>query len=243
MKKRIADLSPEEQERVRKYNREQKQKSRAKQKDESHIPSADEWTWNWSENFPEQYRELNAFEQEFSAKVYQELGRGEFHPYSSPEAETLSWVAITSYCLRKKDSPWVREVENPNGILVGGLFYPDTLGTDLVANTHHFGLETSATYVALYRELLRTLDKKFGHEQTEAARDIKAELAGTYVLPQLPELPKAEPKKIQEAPSVPSDAETLEQRRTKLLDQLKPQFRVHDPNVSPDARRYLDGTL
>jgi hypothetical protein len=182
MKKKIAELPLEEQERIRQYNREQKQKSRAKQKAES-TPTAGEWSWNWAENFPSQARELNAYEQEFSAKVYEELGRGQFHSYGSPEAETLSWVAVTSYCLRKNNSPWVREVLSPNGIKVGGLFYPDVLGSNLVANTYRFGLASSPTYAAVYRELLRTLDIRFGHEETEHARAIEAELAGTYVLP------------------------------------------------------------
>jgi hypothetical protein len=41
--------------------------------------------------------------------------------------------------------------------------------------------------------------------------------------------------------TAPSDAEILEQGHTKLSRQLRPQFRIHDPNVSPEARRYLDG--
>jgi len=68
---------------------------------------------------------------------------------------------------------------------------------------------------------------------------VKAEIGGTYVVPPLPELPEAEPKTIQEAPSVPSDAEILERGRMQLSNQLS----VQDPNLSPDARRYLDGTV
>jgi hypothetical protein len=66
------------------------------------------------------------------------------------------------------------------------LFYPEALGSGLVENTHHFGLEASAIYAAAYRELLHNLDEKFGDEHTEHARDIKTELAGEYVL-KLPE--------------------------------------------------------
>jgi hypothetical protein len=192
MKKKISELTPEEQEKVRAYNRENKRKSREAQKT-AQTPSADQWTWNWPEHFPEQNKELNAYEQKFSAKVFEELGR-EFHPHSSPEAETLSWVTVTAYCFRKNDSPWVHEVDSPNGIIVGGLFYPDVLGSDLVANTHRFGLETSATYAALYRELLRILDKKFGHERTEDAAAVRAELAGTYIY--VPPHPKPERRNL-----------------------------------------------
>jgi len=237
MKKKIGDLTPEEQEKVRAYNREQKRRSRANQKAESYIPSVEEWSWNWSENFPVQNRELNAYEQDFSRKVLEELGR-EFRPYSSPELETLSWVAVTSYCFKKKDSPWVREVASPDGIKVGGLFYPDVLGSDLVANTHRFGLETSATYVALYRELLRILDKKCGHERTEDAAAVRAELAGTYVyVPPQPKLvPKSEPKPELKPDVVTPVAEPK-------IEQPIPNVNWSQLNKDLDeqARRFLDG--
>ena len=51
--------------------------------------------------------------------------------------------------------------------------------------------------------------------------------------------PPVPPQTIPE-PTVPSDAE-VEQGRIRLPNQSRPQFRVHDPNISPDARRYLDG--
>src|SRR6266567_1578492 len=234
MKKKMSELPFEEQERIRKYNREQKQKSREKQKVELRAKSladADDWSWDWAKNFPQQNAELTIYTREFSAKVYEELGRGEFR-CDSPENETFAWVTVALFCLRKNSSPWVREVENPDGVLVGGLFYPDALGSDLVANTHRFGLETSSTYSAVYRELLRILDKKFGHEETEHAHDVKIELEGEYVL-KLPEpisQPKPEPIKTPEVPSIPSALEILERGRIQLLNQLHPQS-VLDPNL------------
>jgi hypothetical protein len=238
---KISEMTPEQIEAKRRYDRAAKRKSRAKQKAES-IPTADEWFRSWSTQFLQQSVELKTYERQLCAKVYEELGRGEFDPYRSPEAETFSWVAITLYSLRKNTSPWVREVRDPDGILVGGLLYPDALGSDFVENTHRFELEESATYSALYRELLRILDERFGHEHTDHACDIKLELAGTYVL-KLPEPePKPKPGVVPEASPVASDGETVERGRIQSLDELQQQFRVRDPNIAPEARRYLDGT-
>jgi hypothetical protein len=165
------------------------------------------------------------------------------------EAETLSWVAVTAYCFRKKDSPWVREVNNPNGFIVGGLFYPDVLGSGLVTNTHRFGLERSATYAGLYRELLTILDKKFGRNDSgsegASASDIKAELSGTYVLPAPPQLKQPDPTlQPKSKPTVqaqlPSASEILEQGRIKLLERTR--LRVPAANLSPDAGRFLGGS-
>jgi hypothetical protein len=182
MGKLIADLPLEEQERIRAANREYKRKQRAEEK-AALTPSRDEWTWAWDENFPQQYAELRVYEKQFITKVSEELGET-FKNYS-PVADTLGRVAIASYCFTKKDSPWVREVQE--GTIVGGVFFPEVLGSDLVANTHHYGLEGSASFAAAYRALLRILDKKFGHArptdafERKCADDVRAELDGTYI--------------------------------------------------------------
>jgi hypothetical protein len=182
MRKRISELGEEQQKKIRDASREYKRKQRADEK-LARTPTHDDWTWNWGERFPAQYTELRAHEKQFSAKVAEELGR----ELSSLEEETLSWASITSYCLKKDSSPWVREVSDPKGIIYGGLFYADVLGDDLVRNTHRFELEKSPSYANLYRDLLAALDKKFGENshgydpsEAESARDIKAELAGAY---------------------------------------------------------------
>jgi hypothetical protein len=54
----------------------------------------------------------------------------------------------------------------------------------------------------------------------------------------VPPLRTAEPT---EEPTAPNNAETLEEDRIPALSQLQPHFRVQDPNISLDARRYLDG--
>jgi hypothetical protein len=192
MKKRIADLPLEEQERIRSANREHKRKQRAVEK-AALTPSHDEWTSTWSQTFPQQYAELRAFEKHFTAKVYEDLGES-FETDSQVE-ETLAQVAIASHCFKKKDSPWVREVQE--GTIVGGIFFPEVLGSSLVADTHRYGLESSPRFAAAYRELLRNLDKTFGHAgitdafERKCAADVRAELDGTYIYgPYAPPQPK-----------------------------------------------------
>src|SRR5260370_11880269 len=187
----------------KKSDTEQKQKSRASQK-AAQVTTYAEWAWDWIQKFPQQYKELTAYQNKFSAQVQEELGR----KLSDDEAETLSYASVASYCFKKTGSPLVRVVSDPKGIIVGGSFYPEVIGRDLVKNTHRFGLETSATYAGLYRPLLAVLDKKFGRtpkegSEAESARAVKADLSGTYVLPAPPQ-PKPDPKpglKIQEAPA------------------------------------------
>jgi hypothetical protein len=64
------------------------------------------------------------------------------------------------------------------------------IGSHIVADAHRHNLERSQTFLMLYRELLEILDQRFGKPLSEdlierrAALDIKAELAGTYALPE-----------------------------------------------------------
>jgi hypothetical protein len=165
-------------------NTEEKQQSRAKKK-AAETPTYDEWTWKWDEKCPQQYKELRAYEKKFSAQVQQELGR----ELCDLEAETIYNAAVASYCFKQHGSPWVRAVIDPNGIIVGGAFYPEVIGSWLVKYTHRFGLESSsATYAKLYRPLLTVLNKRFGKcgqnssSEGESARNVQAELAGKYTL-------------------------------------------------------------
>jgi hypothetical protein len=239
MKKKIADLSPEAQEKVRAYNREQKAKSRAAQKVACHDPTVREAADSFAADHPERARELDAFVKHFAANVTEDLGRqlGSFHKDSTghvvgwnhDEEFTVDRVARILLGLKKA---WVQEVQSPDGELVSGMYFADVSGS-LVESVHRHGLKKSPTFAAMYRELLEMLDKRYGRQPTHDAAIVKAELAGEYVLPPLPES-KPEPPKIPEAPPVPSEAEILELGRIRLLDQLH-SFRVQDPNVSPDA--------
>jgi hypothetical protein len=199
---RIANLPLEEQERVRAANREYKRKQRAKEKAEP-TPSHDEWTSIWSTTFALQYAELRTFEKQFTLRVLQELATT-FEDYDLIE-DILAEVAIAYYCFKKNDPPWVRKVRE--GTIVGGVFFPEVLGSGLVVGTHRYGLERSLYFAGAYRELLRMLDKTFGHVGTidaierRCAADVRAELDGTYIY-----VPLAPPQPKTEATPVPQPA-------------------------------------
>ena len=219
MKKRIADLPPEEQERVRKYNREQKQKSRAKQKADAYIPTADEAADAFSIDFPEREKELSAYVKLFSNKVVEELGRELGAPQKDRLGNVVGWdhdeeftVDRVARCLLGLKNNWIQKVRCPEGELVAGSYFADSSG-GIVESAHRHGLKNSETFRLLYRELLEILDKRYGSQQTQDATTIRGELAGTYALPPVPELTKQEPEKIQEAPSVPSPAGMMERDR------------------------------
>jgi len=180
MKKRIVDLSPEEQDKVRAYNREQKQKSREKQRAAVHIPTANEWFDSFPVRFPEESASLDAHCKHILKTIQEELPDFPKEYQANSEAEcVVDLVARTLFALKKN---WVHEVHSPEGLLVGGMYFPDALGSVIVDAAHRYGLERSQTFAGLYRELLEILDKRYGHENTYDARAIKAELASEYIL-------------------------------------------------------------
>ena len=185
MKKRISELPLEEQERIRKYNREQKQKSREKQKTESYNPSADEWTDSFAIDFPERAKELRAYAKAFAAKVMEELGgrklgcaqkdlSGNVTGWDNDEEFTVNRVAWLSLSLKNN---WIQKVQE--GELFGGLYFADCSGS-MVESANRHSLKNSPTFNTAYIELLKMLDKRYGCEQTKDAAIIQAELAGTY---------------------------------------------------------------
>jgi hypothetical protein len=188
MKKRIVDLSPEEQDKVRAYNRKQKQQSREKQRAAAHIPTANEWFDSFPVRFPEESAGLDAHCKHILKTIQEELPDFPKEYQANSEAEYIvDLVARTLLALKKN---WIREVHSPDGLLVGGMYFPDALGSVIVDATHRYSLERSQTFAGLYRELLATLDKRYGLESTYDARAIKAELAREYVFPE----PSAERK-------------------------------------------------
>ncbi len=182
MKKSVADLTPEEQEAQREKWRVEKRQERAAEKASQKIaetPSADEWVWNFADNFPGQDKDLDGYAKQIEEKVAEEIGRS---LVSNGETYTLDRVARTLFSLKKNTNPWVREVHSPNGVIAGGLYFPEAFGSDLISSVNKFGLKKSPTFTALYQELLRILDKKFGVRpgdgafERRCAADIKAEL-------------------------------------------------------------------
>src|ERR1700674_798836 len=198
MKKKISELSPEEQVQLRAYNREQKQKSRANQKAALYVPTADEAADRFAIDFPEREKELSAYAKQFSNKVAEELGRKFGGPQKDPLGNVVRWdhdeeftVDRVARCLLGLKKNWVQEVRDPDGELVSGLYFADASGT-IVESAHHHNLNQSQTFSQLYTEFLGILDRRYGRQQTKDAAIIRAELAGTYVLPPLPEMPKPE---------------------------------------------------
>lgn len=180
----IHEMTPEQQEAQRKTWQEAQAASRAAKK-EATTPDYAEWSWDFDERFPTQYEELRAYRDEFISKIATELGR----ELNDLEHETLYWLSTVSYCTKKDASPWIRKVNNPGGLVYGGGLYADVIGDDLIRNTYHFDLKKSSSYLEAYQALLVTLNRKFGRNSNDsgsegdAARTVKAELAGKYVPP------------------------------------------------------------
>jgi hypothetical protein len=221
VKKRIAELSPEEQDKVRAYNRDQKAKSRAAQKAARHVPTAHEAADSYGANHPDRVKELDVYVNDFASKLSKELGR----KFGTEEEFVIDRVAR---CLLGLKRGWVQKVTQPDGELVSGAYFGDS-AAPMIESAHRYNLKQSPTLAAMCRELLEIVDKRYG--QSADAAIIRAELAGTYTLPLLE--PKPEPKpetpKVQDPP-LPSAAQILYDARTKTLEQLP-----------PEARRYLDG--
>jgi hypothetical protein len=238
MKKRIADLPPEDREKVRAYNRELKAKSRAKQKAVRHVPTADEAADNFAADHFERLKELDQYVKDFAAKVSKELDR------ASRGIDEEYVIDRVVRCLIGLKNGWVQEVTQPDGEIVSGAYFADACG-DMVQSANRHGLKQSPAFLELYTDLLILVDRRYGHQQTEDAAIVKAELAGRYELPPLPELPKPEPQKPTEKP-LPSMAEILERGRIELLSRIypdpqQPHTQVNDTKIAPAARRYLDG--
>jgi hypothetical protein len=138
----------------------------------------------------EQKEELHKYVIKIMKQVQAEISI----PASVPAAVLEITVHKVAWCLFSFKKGWTQSVFDPRGELVGGTYFADVIGSDIVADTHEFSLEKSQTFSTLYRELLRILDQRYGKNLSEdpterrAALDIKAELAGEYVPP-----PSAEP--------------------------------------------------
>jgi hypothetical protein len=102
----------------------------------------------------------------------------------TPESYAVDQVARTLFGFQKpvRDIPiWIRAVTDPTGDVVSGFYSPEDLGIEIVGASHRYNLEKSQTFSALYRELLKILDERYGSESKDS-RTIKSELAGTFIL-------------------------------------------------------------
>jgi hypothetical protein len=232
---KLSDMTPEQQEQKRQYDREAKQRSRAKVRAE-HMRCMIPLARNYK--IPEeQQKKLSQYSHAVAQTVAADLGLEKLPGTDEYIVDAVACV------LCGLENNFTQIVHDPCGMLVGG-WYPDAAASEAVEYVHRSpGLLRSQTFQDFYRNFLQAVLKwSRKHEQYSTAnfiQDLKAEIAGTYTLPPPQPEPQPEPEKIQEPPSVPSDGEILDQGRTRLLGQLS----VQDPNVPPDARRYLDGTL
>lgn len=175
---KIADMTAEEQEAQREKWRLEKQAEREEKRKAAYVPSAEEWMGQFDAEFPVEAKILAAYVKEFSNKVAEELGRelGDV----DDDGYTLNRVACTLLGLKRN---WIKEVRSPDGEIVAGRYFADSLG-DLVESAHEYGLKQSPTFAKSFLELLKMLDKRYGPQKTKDAAVIRAELAGTYVPPQ-----------------------------------------------------------
>jgi hypothetical protein len=212
----LSEMTPEEREAKRKYDREAKQRSRAKEKLERErlsIPNAHDYV------IPDQQqKKLTEHSQELQKAIAADLGVKEL---AEPDEYIVTAVACVSFGLEHSIS---QIVYDPEGMLVGGWF-PDAAASEAIEHVHRFPhLLQSVVFADVYSKFLKAVlnwsKKNEMYSTREFIRDLTAELAGTFVLPVRPELPNPEPIKIQEAPPV-SYEQILEQGRLRLLAQLQ----------------------
>ncbi len=227
---RQSEMTPDQREAKRLYDRKAKQRQRQKQKEErlrSVIPNA------WDYAMPDQQQErLDEYTLGVTKTIAAELG---LKKLSEKDLYIVDGVASVLFGL---ETGITQVVNDPEGILVGGHF-PDAAASETIEHVHRFPqILQSATFSDLYVKFLHQVVKWAKRNELyadrEHIRELKQEIAGDYVLTPLPE-PKPEPPKTIDEP-LPSMAEILERGRIELLTRWQPQ----DPNISPDAQRYLD---
>jgi len=195
-KKKISEMTPEEQEVQRKEWRKAQAARREEQRLSKYVPTAIEWRDEFAAT--EHYKTLNAYVREFSNRVVEELGKnvgsvrvkvgpGAYEYYDDDGGYTLDRVAATLLGLKRN---WVKQVSNPNGELIAGSYFADpecSFSSDVIESAHRHGLMQSPTFAASLSELLEMLDKRYGRQQSKDAADIRAELNRTYVPPAPPQ--------------------------------------------------------
>ncbi len=248
MKKRIADLTPEEQQAQRDRWREDQAQRREQKRKAAYIPTAEEWSDEFA--VTEHDKTLNVHVKQFLGKVEEELGHRvgsvrvitgsrEYDYFDDDGEYTVDRVARTLLGLKKN---WVQEVRDPNGEQVSGAYFIDgcSFASDVIASVYRHGLKQSPMFAASFRELLELLSKRYSRLRDQQTAVVRAELAGNYVYepPVLPP-PKREPKLV---------SKTVEAKPEPVIPDV---VRLPIPNVDwsqlnrdldEKARRYLDGT-
>jgi hypothetical protein len=203
-KKKISQMTPEEQEAQREEWRTAQAARREEQRLSKYVPTADEWRDEFAAT--EHCKTLNVHTKQFSAKVAEELGKevgsvrvktgsGAHEYYDDDGGYALDRVARTLLGLKRN---WVKQVSDPSGELIAGSHFADPdcgFASELIESVYRHGLKKSPTFAASFRELLEMLDKRYGSQRTEGAAVVRAELAGTYIfVPHAPPQRTPEPK-------------------------------------------------
>jgi len=236
---KLSEMTPEQQERVRKYNREAKKRERDRdrqEKEKSAIPNARDYT------MPEvQQNALRKHAQDVAKTITADLG---LQKLPRQDGYIVDGVACVLFGL---ETGITQKVYEPFGMLVGGYYFPDAIASETIEHIYRFPhLLQSATFADLYDRFLQAVvrwsKKADDYATPEFVQDVKAELAGTYVLPRLPEIPKPEPEPVHElkpeklvGPSgTPSPEEQAEFHAQQLvgysvreLDDAARQFLIH----------------
>jgi hypothetical protein len=247
MKKRVAELTPEEREAQREKWRTDQAQRREEKRKAAYIPTADEWRDEFAAT--EHYKTLNVHVKQFLAKVEGELGNkvgslrvqtgpGVYDYFDDDGEYSVDRVARTLLGLKKN---WVQEVRGPDGELVAGSYFIDgcSFASDVIESVYRHGLKQSPIFAASFRELLELLSKRYSRQRDQQSAIVRAELAGTYVYepPALPE-PKLEPKPIPQIVEAKPEPVIPEAVRVPIPNVDWPQL---NRDLDEKARRYLDG--
>jgi hypothetical protein len=151
-------------------------------------------------------------------------------------------VADVSFGL---ENNFIQIVNDPEGMLVGGSWFPDAAGSEVVEYVHRFpALLKSATFADLYWKFLNAVAKwsKVTKNQyyvsPECVRDIQRELDGTYKLPEpkpKTPLPDREPQ-----PPQPSIDTSGVKPGEQLAGDYSQFIGSGDSEMAREARQYLN---
>lgn len=155
----VHKIAPEQMIEVkRKKNRERQAEYRERIRLASTEVTSDEMFDEFPKRFPGQYAALQEYSQEFKEAVASELDV----EIGDDIETTLDQVAWTLYSFKHDLIYCVKSRSGQSGELFGGVYWADSLGRDIIESTCKYGLERSAIYSAAYRELLGSLDQRYG---------------------------------------------------------------------------------
>lgn len=240
--KTVDQLSPEELEARRKYDRERKATKRAEEKQVQEKAEAQEFSSVFEQYFASpEYREVAKYVFDTLEKIYQEL---QMEPLSTFHyvAEHMEIALTLHYALDKN-----LQRQTDKGPFFGG-HYPDVAGQDIVRARHQLDLTRSETFSDIYWDLLRKLDKMYSDNITSMdlvykanAQAIKDELSGTYIYPVPTPVVKLEPKVDIPAAPEPDNLENILAAKKKQLEEDIARYSQINRFIGPDALKYLDG--